>query len=157
MQKKSTPELLEAFLTGGLFATPENEETELMEAISRKLIEFACILGTVAVDARFAREALGSSEAVPVSEIAGDYGCSAQAFNKLLHAQGIQYKRGRRWYLYDRYQGHGYTATRLTVRETGGRVRTFSGMQWTVEGRRFLYEHLRAQGILPAAQKGEQP
>lgn len=157
MQKKSTPELLETFFTGGLFMTPENEETELMEAISCKLIEFASILGTVAVDARFAREALNCGEVFPVSEIAGDYGCSAQAFNKLLHAQGIQYKRGKRWYLYDRYQGLGYTATRLTVRESGGRVRAFSGMQWTIRGRLFLYEHLRANGILPGAQKGEQP
>ena len=148
MQKKSTPEMLETFFTGGLFATPENEETELMEAISCKLIEFACILGTVAVDARFAREAMGTSEVFPVSEIAADYGCSAQAFNKLLRDQGIQYKRGRRWYLYDRYQGHGYTA---------GRVRTFSSMQWTVRGRCFLYNFLREQGIHPTAQKGEQP
>lgn len=157
MQKKSTSEMLETFFTGGLFATPENEETELVEALSCKLIEFACILGTVAVDARFAREAMGTSEVFPVSEIAADYGCSAQAFNKLLRDQGIQYKRGRRWYLYDRYQGHGYTATRLTARDTGGRVRTFSSMQWTVRGRCFLYNFLREQGIHPTAQKGEQP
>lgn len=157
MQKKTTTELLEAFFTGGLFATPENEETELMEALSRKLIEFACILGTVAVDARFAREAMGTTEVFPVSEIAADYGFSAQAFNRLLRDQGIQYKQGKRWYLYDRYQGHGYTTTRLTARDTGGRVRTFSSMQWTVRGRCFLYNFLREQGIHPTAQKGEQP
>ena len=157
MQKKTTTELLEAFFTGGLFATPENEETELMEAISRKLIEFACILGTVVVDARFAREAMGTTEAFPVSEIAADYGRSAQAFNKLLRDQGIQYKRGKRWYLYDRYQNRGYTATRLTPRDTGGRVRTFSSMQWTVKGRRFLYDFLREQGIHPTAGKEARP
>lgn len=157
MQKKTTTELLEAFFTGGLFATPENEETELMEALSRKLIEFACILGTVAVDARFAREAMGTSEVFPVSEIAADYGFSAQAFNRLLRDQGIQYKQGKRWYLYDRYQGHGYTATRLTARDTGGRVRTFSSMQWTVRGRRFLYDFLREQGIHPTASQEARP
>ena len=111
MQKKTTTELLEAFFTGGLFATPENEETELMEAISRKL----------------------------------------------LRDQGIQYKRGKRWYLYDRYQNRGYTATRLTARDTGGRVRTFSSMQWTVKGRRFLYDFLREQGIHPTAGKEARP
>lgn len=157
MQKKSTPETLETFLTGGVFASPENRETELAEAMAARLIECACIVSALAVDARFAREALSSSEVFPVSEIAADYGYSAQAFNKLLNAQGIQYKRGDRWYLYDRYQGRGYTATKLTARETGGRVRAFSGMQWTVKGRRFLYDHLRAQGILPIISQEARP
>lgn len=157
MQKKSTTELLETFLSGGLFTVPENQKLSKDEALALGLIEIACAISLMAADAQFAREALGSCGVFPVSEIAGDYGYSAQAFNKLLCDQGIQYKRGRRWYLYNCYQGLGYTATRLTTREAGGRTRAFSGMQWTVKGRRFLYDHLRAQGIVPTAGRKEQP
>lgn len=38
----------------------------------------------------------------PISAIAKNYGYSAVAFNKLLHKLGVQYKRGRTWYLYER-------------------------------------------------------
>lgn len=55
MQKKSTTELLETFLSGGLFTVPENQKLSKDEALALGLIEIACAISLMAADAQFAR------------------------------------------------------------------------------------------------------
>ena len=89
---------------------------------------------------------LQSGNAIQVSIIAKDYGMSAVAFNRLLHGLKIQYRVGDTWVLYQKYAGKGYTKSRTYYTASGCCViHTY----WTYRGRFFLYETLKALGILP--------
>ena len=52
---------------------------------------------------------LSCKKLMPVTLIAKDYGYSGKRFNKILHDNGVQYKVGKQWVLYSKYQGCGYT------------------------------------------------
>ncbi len=84
----------------------------------------------------------------PISAIAKNYGYSAVAFNKLLHKLGVQYKRGRTWYLYERYQDKGYTHIEPhAFTDCYGEDRVSNTMKWTQKGQKFLYDLLKEHGI----------
>ena len=89
---------------------------------------------------------LQSTNTVPVSLIAKDYGMSAVMFNRLLHVLGIQYRAGGTWVLYQDYAGNGYTQTNTYVSGLTTQMHTC----WTQRGRLFLYEFLKIYDILPA-------
>ena len=97
---------------------------------------------------------LQSKDVVAVTVIAKDYGMTAQAFNKLLKENNIQFKCNGTWVLYSKYNGNGYTATKTTnfvhdSGEQGSRVGTY----WTQKGRVFLYNFLKEKGVLPMIEK----
>lgn len=97
---------------------------------------------------------LQSKDVVAVTVIAKDYGMTAQAFNKLLKENNIQFKCNGTWVLYSKYNGNGYTATKTTKfvhdsGEQGSRVGTY----WTQKGRVFLYNFLKEKGVLPMIEK----
>ncbi|ARN92917.1 hypothetical protein AZI11_08380 [Levilactobacillus brevis] len=84
------------------------------------------------------------------SVIAKNYGYSTREFNKLLHGLGIQYKQGKTWLLYAKYQNLGYTHVEpygYTNSEGVEKVR--NTMKWTQKGQEFLYSFLKSKGILP--------
>lgn len=100
----------------------------------------------MAPKARYCDDILLGANSIPISLIAKDYGMSAAAFNRLLHALHIQYKVGGAWTLYQEYAGLGYTRT-YTYR--AGPYTTVMQTNWTQKGRLFLYEHLKDYGIRP--------
>ena len=88
--------------------------------------------------------------------IASDYGMTPNAFNKLLHKNGIQYKQGSVWFLYSKYIGYGYTQTKMQpIVRTGGVPDSVPHMYWTQKGRIFLYDFLKSKGILPVIEQDE--
>lgn len=78
-------------------------------------------------------------------QIAKDYGMSAKEFNTLLSNLKIQYKNNGQWLLYKDYQDKGYTKSEDIYKY--GKVNKFT--RWTPEGRVFLYEILKENGIEP--------
>lgn len=78
-------------------------------------------------------------------QIAKDYGMSAKEFNTLLSNLRIQYKNNGQWLLYKDYQDKGYTKSEDIYKY--GKVNKFT--RWTPEGRVFLYETLKENGIEP--------
>ena len=99
---------------------------------------------------------LQCSGLLSVTEIAKDYGLSAKALNKMLHELGIQFNQSGVWFLYSKYQSCGYTQTKTQNYAKpdgtqGARVHTY----WTQKGRLFLYDRLKADGILPMIERGE--
>lgn len=87
---------------------------------------------------------------VSINTIAKDYGMSAVAFNKLLHELKIQYKQGSMWFLYQRYADKGYTQSKTyLVSDTMSKESTY----WTQSGRKFLYDKLKENGILPVCER----
>jgi len=89
-------------------------------------------------------------DTMPITLIAKDYGMTATAFNKLLHTMKIQHKIGGVWVLYKDHQSFGYTVTH-TYSKNG--VTAWMHTRWTQRGRLFLYEQLKARGILPVVER----
>ena len=73
--------------------------------------------------------------------IAKDFGLSARKLNDILNKEGIQYKQGRTWVLYSKYQDKGYSQT-TTDKE--GHV----NMKWTQAGKKFIVELLQGLGYV---------
>ena len=98
---------------------------------------------------------LACQDLLPISKISKDYGWSAKKMNAFLHEQGIQYKQGDIWLLYQKYAEHGYTNTRTNVildaeRNPHTKIHTY----WTQKGRLFIYELMKSNGILPLMERG---
>ncbi|KWT52430.1 antirepressor [Levilactobacillus brevis] len=88
------------------------------------------------------------------SVIAKNYGYSTREFNKLLHGLGIQYKQGKTWLLYAKYQNLGYTHVEpFPYRDSKGVEQVRNTMKWTQKGQRFLYDFLESKGIMPKVEQ----
>lgn len=93
---------------------------------------------------------LNSKDLLSIGKIAKDFGKSAVWLNKWLHEQGIQYKQGELWLLYQKYAEQGYTSTKTQpYNGDDGMVHTKVHTYWTQKGRLFIYDLLKAHGILP--------
>lgn len=91
---------------------------------------------------------------IPITSIAKDYGMSGQEFNKRLHEFGIQYKRGSQWFLYEKYQACGYVSSKpVPITHSDGTKDVKPQTKWTQKGRKFLYDFLKEQGILPVIER----
>lgn len=93
---------------------------------------------------------LQTTDAVSTSQIAKDYGKSAQWLNALLHEYGVQYNQGGVWLLYQKYAEQGYTRSKTHIYtgedgEQHSRLHTY----WTQKGRLFIYDLLKSKGIIP--------
>lgn len=89
-----------------------------------------------------------------ITQIAQDYGMSGRKMNAVLHEKGIQYKDNKQWILYAAYKDKGYVHSATLSLENGKSVmRT----QWTQKGRMFIYEKLKAEGILPVMEREQSP
>lgn len=97
---------------------------------------------------------LASKGLVTTTSIAKNYGVSAKRFNAILHSWGVQYKQSGSWYLYSKYQGHGYTHTvPVPYVHSDGKVDIQPSTKWTQKGHKFIYEFLKARGILPVIER----
>lgn len=98
---------------------------------------------------------LNCKELVAISVIAKDYGWSANRMNKYLHEKGVQYKQGNKiWLLYQKYAEMGYTSTKThSYPRNDGTMHTAIHTYWTQQGRLFIYELLKSDGILPTMEQ----
>jgi len=95
-----------------------------------------------------------SKELLTISQIAQDYGMSGKAMNQQLVKMGIQYSINGQWILYAKYKDCGYVSSRSIefVRANGQRDYRMH-TEWTQAGRKFLYEELKKQGIIPMLER----
>ena len=99
---------------------------------------------------------LSAEGLMPISTIAKDYGKSARWLNKWLHEQGIQYKQGQVWLLYQKYADMGYVKSKTyTVSDENGNPNAKLHTCWTQKGRLMIYELLKEHGILPLIECNE--
>lgn len=98
-------------------------------------------------------EILKTPNTVLVSQIAKDYGMSAMKLNGILSDKKIQYKRNGQWLLYQTYAEKGYTRSETHIWDHYGRSSCSVQTKWTQKGRQFIYELLKADGILPLCEK----
>lgn len=91
---------------------------------------------------------LANKSVTPISFIAKNYGMSAMQMNKLLHDFGIQYRQGKAWLLYAKYQNEGYTHIEMVPVQGTDNLKPI--MKWTQKGHLFLYNFLKEHDILPS-------
>ena len=100
---------------------------------------------------------LHSKSLVLTTQIAKDYGMSAAKLNHLLMEMGIQYKVRNQWVLYSRYAGEGYTCSKtFEIPQRNGDILVKCQTEWTQKGRLFLYDLLKANGIVPVVERSAQ-
>lgn len=88
-----------------------------------------------------------------VTEIAKDYGMTATKLNRLLHEFGVQFKQGKHWVLYNKYDDKGYTQYEAFAYNDNKGVH--NNLKWTQRGRKFIYDTLKEHGILPVLEQPE--
>ena len=93
---------------------------------------------------------LNCKDLLSITSIAKDYGKSGVWLNGYLHQNGVQYKQGNNWLLYQKYAEKGYTSTKTqTFPGADGQQHTKVHTYWTQKGRLFIYDLLKANGLLP--------
>ena len=97
---------------------------------------------------------LACKDLLSITEIAKDYGWSGRKMNEWLYEQGVQFKQGNIWLLYQKYAQLGYTNTKTHV-HTGkdGNPHTTVHTYWTQKGRLFIYQIMKAEGHLPTMEQ----
>lgn len=124
----------------------KHENTQLIEENSEQAERIKKMLPK----ASYYDYVLSAEGLMPISTIAKDHGKSAVWLNKWLHEQGVQYKQGQVWLLYQKYAGMGYVKSKtFTVSDENGDPNAKLHTCWTQKGRLFIYELLKAHGILP--------
>lgn len=97
---------------------------------------------------------LGDPTPILITQIANDYGYSAVAFNRLLKKFKVQRRVNGQWILYKAYMGKGYTSTKSkSYQDKKGNLRTKIYTVWTQKGRRFIYDILKENDVLPLIER----
>lgn len=65
---------------------------------------------------------------------------TGQELNKILNTMGVQYKKGKLWYLTKKYQDCGYAKSYTTVLPNGN---TVHNLKWTEKGRKFIVDTIK--------------
>lgn len=92
---------------------------------------------------------LESTAAMATSQIAADYGMSAQQLNKILRDEGIQHKVNGQWLLYKKHMNKGYTKSKtIKFNHSDGRPDTKLSTQWTQKGRLMIHNILESRGVV---------
>lgn len=104
--------------------------------------------------ADYCKAVLDSPDPMAITLIAKDYGWSAKKMNQYLYEKGVQYRQSDTWVLYADYAGRGYTKSKTsTFISSDGTTHTKVRTYWTQKGRMFIYELLKASGILPVMER----
>ena len=107
-------------------------------------------------DAEYARAVCIGDNCRTATSIAKDYGMSSKKLNSILHGLKIQWKNSDgQWVLYAKYSGKGYTKNRKgkPFQHNSGKIQTPNTTVWTEAGQRFIYEQLKAVGMLPSVER----
>ena len=133
----------------------ENDSLKIENKILEKEnIELASEVQELKHDRNYLDIIMRSRSLMTVSQIAQDYGMSAKAMNKTLADMGIQYKNNDQWILYSRYKDCGYVSSRtIDITRSNGMPDVVLHTEWTQAGRKFLYEELKKQGIIPMLER----
>ena len=165
-----TAEVLPSIRKRGIYATPVTIERilsdpdlgiRILTELKEEREKIAALETTVAVQTQQIAEmnpkatyydtVLQCKDLVTITRIAKDFRLSAQALNKILCEKKVQYKQGDMWVLYQRYAEKGYTQSKTYTYGTENEHAKMHTL-WTQAGRLFIYDLLKADGILPTVE-----
>ena len=96
---------------------------------------------------------LSNKGLITITEIAKEYGMSGRELNKFLHEKGVIYKKGDKWFVYQRYANDGLVGYEIFVPEDRKIRRT---LKWTTKGEQFIRSILEDEGIKPVLERPSQ-
>ncbi|PZG80251.1 phage antirepressor [Staphylococcus aureus] len=98
-------------------------------------------IGELKPKADYVDEILKSTGTLATTQIAADYGISAQKLNKLLHEARLQRKVNKQRVLYSEHMGKSYTESdTIAIVRSDGREDTVLQTRWTQKGRLKIHE-----------------
>lgn len=126
------------------------DKTEQNETLQLENNQQKQIIGELKPKADYVDWILKNKGLVTITQIAKDYGMTAQQMNDLLHELKIQFKQSGQWLLYKEHHGMGYTHSEtIDITRSDGRPDVKMNTKWTQKGRLFVYDTLKREGILP--------
>ena len=165
-----TSEVLPSIRKHGIYATPITIDRilddpdlgiRLFTQLKEEREKRAALETTVAVQTQQIAEmnpkatyydtVLQCKELVTITRIAKDFRLSAQALNRILAEKKVQFKQGDMWVLYQKYAEKGYTQSKTYTYGTENEHAKMHTL-WTQAGRLFIYDLLKADGILPTVE-----
>lgn len=154
----ATPEMTEKIISDPDFGISIlkalKTEREKVASLELKVSDQVKEIETLTPKASYYDHVLQSPDLVLITQIAKDYGMSGQQMNKLLHDLKIQYRKGNTWVLYQQYAPKGYAKTKTNLYpDERGKQHASLHTCWTQKGRLFIYDTLKANGILPLMEK----
>lgn len=157
-QKPSVPQNYLEALKSLVKAEEEREQLALENkqqqatilTISKENMELGNKITEMLPKVSYYDQILQSNATMTITQIAQDYGMSAIKMNKELEAMKIQHKVRGQWILYGQFLTGGYVHSRaVDIIRSDGRHDVKYNTEWTTKGRIFLYDALKAKGILP--------
>lgn len=157
-QKPSVPQNYLEALKSLVKAEEEREQLALENkqqqatilTISKENMELGNKITEMLPKVSYYDQILQSNATMTVTQIAQDYGMSAVRMNKELESMRIQHKVRGQWILYGQFLTGGYVHSRaVDIIRSDGRHDVKYNTEWTTKGRIFLYDALKAKGILP--------
>lgn len=157
-QKPSVPQNYLEALKSLVKAEEEREQLALenrkqqqeIVTISKENMELGSRITDMLPKVSYYDKILQSNATMTITQIAQDYGMSAIKLNLLLSDIKIQHKVRGQWILYGQFLHGGYVHSRaIDIIRSDGRHDVKYNTEWTTKGRIFLYEALKAKGILP--------
>lgn len=93
---------------------------------------------------------LSNKGLITITEIAKEYGMSGRELNKFLHEKGVIYKRGNKWFIYQKFANDGLVGYEIYMPE--GR----RSLKWTTKGEMFIRALLEDNNIKPVLERPQQ-
>ncbi len=124
----------------------ENMQKQL-EKSNNDLIEAGDKILTLEPKGEYYDKVLQSGRGVNITTVASAYGISGQKLNDLLHTWGIQYKRFKRWFLYEEHKQKGWTLDDTFAKDApNGGILVNRTMKWTEIGIEAIYQEMKSHG-----------
>lgn len=139
-------------------ALENKKQQEQILTISKANMELGNKITEMLPKVSYYDKILQSNATMTVTQIAQDYGMSAMRLNKELESMRIQHKVRGQWILFAQFLEGGYVHSRAVdiIRKDGQHDVKYN-TEWTTKGRIFLYESLKAKGILPLIEQENTP
>lgn len=139
-------------------ALENKKQQEQILTISKANMELGNKITEMLPKVSYYDKILQSNATMTVTQIAQDYGMSAMRLNKELESMRIQHKVRGQWILFAQFLEGGYVHSRaVEIVRSDGRHDVKYNTEWTTKGRIFLYESLKAKGILPLIEQENTP
>ena len=148
LEQNTGPKVPTSFREALLLAAEQQEKIETLE-IENKIKEQQIAEFKPRIE--YLDTILKSEDTLTITQIAADYGISAQKLNSILHSEKIQRKVGGQWLLYTDKMGKGYTKSETVTiksKDNSKEDKVVVNTKWTQKGRIRINEILNKLGIV---------